>query len=131
MRKGLGRVFVVALCAVVFALGGWSPCFASQPPRPKLIVQITMDQLRGDLLRDYVPVLSEGFGRLESGFWIRRGDVNHAVTVSFPGHATLATGMYLIFDWAVSVHGSPYGYDRDVPIIFMVQTFVTDLNRRA
>jgi predicted AlkP superfamily pyrophosphatase or phosphodiesterase len=24
----------------------------------------------------------------------------------------------MIFDWAVSVHGSPYAYDRDVPIIF-------------
>lgn len=95
MRNGLDRVFVVALYAVVFAHGGWSPCLAAQPPQPKLIVQITMDQLRGDLLRDYVPALSEGFGRLESGgFWIRRGDVNHAVTVSFPGHATLATGMY-------------------------------------
>jgi hypothetical protein len=24
----------------------------------------------------------------------------------------------MIFGWAVSVHGSPYAYDRDVPIIF-------------
>jgi hypothetical protein len=24
----------------------------------------------------------------------------------------------MIFDWAVAVHGSPYAYDRDVPIIF-------------
>ena len=54
-----------------------------------------MDQLRGDLLRDFVPALNQGFGRLENGgFWVKRGDVNHAVTVSFPGHATLATGMY-------------------------------------
>ena len=54
-----------------------------------------MDQLRGDLLRDYVPALSEVFARLENGgFWIEHGDFNHGITVSFPGHATLATGMF-------------------------------------
>jgi predicted AlkP superfamily pyrophosphatase or phosphodiesterase len=67
----------------------------AQRLRPKLIVQITMDQLRGDLLRDYAPALKDGFGRLiEEGYWIRRGNVDHGVTVSFPGHASLATGMY-------------------------------------
>jgi predicted AlkP superfamily pyrophosphatase or phosphodiesterase len=82
-------------CLVAFVIPFLSLCLTAQPPQPKLIVQITMDQLRGDLLRDYVPALGEGFGRLENhGFWIKTGDVNHAVTVSFPGHATLATGMY-------------------------------------
>ena len=83
---------------ILLAVNCWLQCFAAQPAQPqqpKLIVQITMDQLRGDLLRDFVPALNQGFGRLENGgFWVKRGDVNHAVTVSFPGHATLATGMY-------------------------------------
>ena len=82
-------------CVIIFVLGCLPQCLLAQQPQPRLIVQITMDQLRGDLLRDYFPALRQGFGRLESGgFWIRRGDVNHGVTVSFPGHATLATGMY-------------------------------------
>jgi predicted AlkP superfamily pyrophosphatase or phosphodiesterase len=84
---------VVVVLVTVFVC--WTDCPAAKHPRPKLIVQITMDQLRGDLLRDYVPALSHGFSRLENGgFWIKRGDVNHAATVSFPGHASLATGMY-------------------------------------
>jgi predicted AlkP superfamily pyrophosphatase or phosphodiesterase len=83
------------VCIVALVLGCLPSCSPAQPAQPKLIVQITVDQLRGDLLRDYIQVLSQGFGRLEGGgFWIKRGDLNYAVTVSFPGHATLATGMY-------------------------------------
>ena len=62
--------------------------------RPRLIVQITMDQLRGDLVQRYAPVLDRGFRRMEDGgYWIRKGDVDHALTLSFPGHASLVTGM--------------------------------------
>lgn len=60
-----------------------------------LVVQITADQLRGDLLDRYRSALNDGIGRIEEGgYWIHRGEVDHALTVSFPGHATLATGMY-------------------------------------
>jgi len=67
---------------------------ASADRQPRLIVQITADQLRGDLLRRYESVLRRGFRRLETGYWIRRGDVDFGLTLSFPGHAALATGMY-------------------------------------
>jgi predicted AlkP superfamily pyrophosphatase or phosphodiesterase len=60
----------------------------------RLIVQITADQLRGDLLDRYRTALPNGFGRIEAqGYWIHQGDVDHGLTLSFPGHATLATGM--------------------------------------
>jgi len=63
--------------------------------KPKLIVQITMDQLRGDLLRDYQPALTGGFRRLEGdGYWVMQGEVDFGLTLSFPGHAALATGMH-------------------------------------
>jgi hypothetical protein len=63
--------------------------------KPLLVVQITADQLRGDLLDRYSAALQLGFGRLEqNGYWIHRGDVDHALTLSFPGHATLATGIF-------------------------------------
>jgi predicted AlkP superfamily pyrophosphatase or phosphodiesterase len=82
-----------ALVVVIFGL--LPSCRTAQSHPSKLIVQITMDQLRGDLLRDYTAVLDKGFARLErGGYWIRRGDVEHGLTVSFPGHTTLATGMY-------------------------------------
>jgi predicted AlkP superfamily pyrophosphatase or phosphodiesterase len=90
---GLSRLILGGFVSIVFAC--LPQCLFSQQLQPKLIVQITMDQLRGDLLRDYVPALGLGFGRLErGGYWIKRGDVNYAMTLSFPGHTTLATGMY-------------------------------------
>jgi predicted AlkP superfamily pyrophosphatase or phosphodiesterase len=62
---------------------------------PALVVQITADQLRGDLLDRYRSALNDGLARIEDGgYWIHQGQVDHGVTVSFPGHATLATGMY-------------------------------------
>ena len=63
--------------------------------RPKLVVQITFDQLRGDLLERYRPALSGGLKRvLDQGWWVQRGEAAHGLTVSWPGHGTLATGMY-------------------------------------
>jgi predicted AlkP superfamily pyrophosphatase or phosphodiesterase len=67
---------------------------AADNAKPRLIVQITADQLRGDLLDRYRAALPLGFGQIEAaGYWIHQGDVDHALTLSFPGHASLATGM--------------------------------------
>ena len=68
--------------------------------RPRLVVQITFDQLRGDLLERYRPALSGGLKRvLDQGWWVRHGEAAHGLTVSWPGHATLATGMYPDAPW--------------------------------
>ncbi|MDQ2622830.1 MAG: alkaline phosphatase family protein [Actinomycetota bacterium] len=63
--------------------------------RPRLIVQMTFDQLRGDLLQRYNPAFTGGFRRvLDQGWWVRNGEAAHGITVSFPGHGTLATGLF-------------------------------------
>jgi hypothetical protein len=82
----LGFIVTVA----VFAMSA----NAVDNPKPRLIVQITADQLRGDLLDRYRAALPKGFGRIEAdGYWTHAGNVDHGLTLSFPGHATLATGM--------------------------------------
>jgi hypothetical protein len=62
---------------------------------PKLVVLVGVDQLRADYLRRYDSALSGGFRRLkdEGRYW-ERAIVDHAPTLSYPGHATLATGAY-------------------------------------
>jgi predicted AlkP superfamily pyrophosphatase or phosphodiesterase len=81
-------ILASACIAMPFALQG-------ENGNPMLVVQITADQLRGDLLDRYRSALSDGIARIENGgYWIHQGQVDHGVTVSFPGHATLATGMY-------------------------------------
>ena len=63
--------------------------------KPKLIVQITGDQLRGDLLYRYRKTFTGGFKRLlDNGFHYRNASTGHAVTNSLPGHVTIATGLH-------------------------------------
>ncbi|TDF38148.1 alkaline phosphatase family protein [Alteromonadaceae bacterium M269] len=66
--------------------------------KPKLIVQITIDQLRGDLLQRYESNFVEsrnklGFNRfLKNGTLYTNSHYRHASTLTAVGHATLATG---------------------------------------
>jgi predicted AlkP superfamily pyrophosphatase or phosphodiesterase len=61
-------------------------------PTPKLVVQITIDQLRGDLPTMYN--YDEGGFKMfnKSGFVFSNAQYDHATTVTAVGHATLATG---------------------------------------
>jgi predicted AlkP superfamily pyrophosphatase or phosphodiesterase len=65
---------------------------AGSPPR--LILQITVDQLRGDLPGRYAHRFGEGGFRylLEQGTHYTNSHYRHANTETAPGHATLATG---------------------------------------
>lgn len=67
---------------------------ASGPARPKLVVQITVDQLRGDLPMRYRERLGEGGFRylLERGVHYANAHHRHANTETAVGHATLVTG---------------------------------------
>lgn len=61
---------------------------------PTLVVLITIDQLRGDLLDRYDGVLTSGYRRLERGAWFRNAFHDHAITETAPGHASLLSGRY-------------------------------------
>ncbi|MGQ3888757.1 alkaline phosphatase family protein [Legionella sp. CNM-1927-20] len=69
--------------------------FAQTPP-PKLIVQIVIDQLRGDLLHQYHTEFgSQGFNYLlENSIDFSNAHHPHANTITCVGHATIATGSY-------------------------------------
>ena len=62
----------------------------------RLVVQITVDGLRGDLLARYSDSFGEdGFRRLmDNGVWYTDAHHPHANTETIVGHATLATGAY-------------------------------------
>lgn len=64
--------------------------------KPKLILQITVDQLRGDLPTRYYDRLGKGGFRYlwESGIVYRDAHHGHANTETIVGHATLATGAH-------------------------------------
>ena len=64
--------------------------------KPKLVLQITVDQFRGDLPTRYVDRLGEGGLRylLEEGIHYNNAHHGHANTETIVGHVTLATGAH-------------------------------------
>ena len=72
-----------------------STVFAEIKP-PRLVVQLVVDQLRGDLINQY----HRKFGKDGFNYLLAHGlDYNnahhpHANTVTCVGHATIATGSY-------------------------------------
>jgi predicted AlkP superfamily pyrophosphatase or phosphodiesterase len=67
---------------------------AGEIPRPRLILQITVDALRADLPQRYAPVLGEGGFRLlwKNGLQYTNAHYQHANTETIVGHVSLATG---------------------------------------
>lgn len=79
--------FVLALLLVLVA-----PAWADAPP--KLVLQVTVDALRGDLLNRYQGVLGKGGFRylMEQGIYYTNAHYQHSNTETIVGHASLATG---------------------------------------
>src|SRR5438552_2318055 len=79
--------------AVYLAVLSW--LIAPPPPRPKLVVVITVDQLRPDYFTRWKAQLTGGLGQLATeGAFFTDGYQDHAVTETAPGHSTILSGMW-------------------------------------
>ncbi len=88
------QIFVFLLPALAFSAGN---IFGEdRPAKPKLVLQITVDALRGDLPARYYERLGKGGFRylLEKGIVYKDAHHAHANTETIVGHATLATGAH-------------------------------------
>ena len=72
----------------------FSASLAAETEMPKLVLQLTVDQLRGDLPTRYRDRLGEGGFRylLDRGIHYSNAHYQHANTETIVGHASLATG---------------------------------------
>lgn len=61
---------------------------------PRLIVVITVDQLRGDMLDRYRGDMRHGYARLMQGAWFTNAHQDHAITETAPGHASTLSGRF-------------------------------------
>ena len=86
MSKWVSR-FVLIVLAVAASI-------ASANPQPKLVLQITVDALRGDLPQRFSNVFGDGGFRylMEQGIHYSAANYQHANTETIVGHASLATG---------------------------------------
>jgi hypothetical protein len=93
------RFSIIAKSAAAVA-GLLAALFLSQSAgaqdQPRLVLQITVDQLRGDLPTRYYDRLGDGGFRylLENGVVYRNAHHAHANTETIVGHTTLATGAH-------------------------------------
>jgi len=84
------------LLAVVLATLGAVPAAAQAPtPAPKLLVFITVDQMRPDYFTRWPGQLTGGLARLWSGGAVfTNAHQDHAVTETAPGHASVMSGRF-------------------------------------
>jgi len=90
MKMVKSSAMLIAALAVLVVAGPLPAAFSA----PRLVLQITVDQLRGDLPARYADRLSDGGFRylMEKGTWYIDAHYRHANTETAVGHATLATG---------------------------------------
>jgi hypothetical protein len=81
-------------CLALFATMLAVPALAAEPERPRLVVLVVFDQLRGDYLARWKPLFGpDGFARMQSeGAWYTNCHYPYASTATGPGHASLLTG---------------------------------------
>lgn len=80
----------LALCLALLA-----PVPGSAPARPKLVVVITVDQLRPDYFDRWKSQLTGGFFQLmNEGAVFTDAYQDHAVTETAPGHSTILSGLW-------------------------------------
>ncbi len=77
------------------AAGGGAAVGAVPEGAPRLVLLIVVDQMRGDYLERFGPLLNHGLARLlREGVVFTDAHHFHAATETAPGHATLATGVF-------------------------------------
>ena len=93
-RPRCAKIAAAILCVSLFFQASSGSAADAPAPKPRLIVQITVDALRADLPGRYAHLLGEGGFRylLEDGINFTNAHYRHANTETIVGHASLATG---------------------------------------
>jgi len=94
MKRNTLRDLALLACAISFIALPIASSSAKEPNLPRLILQITVDQLRGDLTTRYYDRLGKGGLRflLDTGTVYDNAHHRHANNETIVGHTTLATG---------------------------------------
>lgn len=89
-----GRILAATVSALLLAGASVAQPAEPQPPKPKLIVAISVDQFSADLFNQYRTRFASGMKRLAGGVVFPAGYQSHAATETCPGHSTILTGSH-------------------------------------
>ncbi len=85
----------VGFCAATAAAQTAKPPAGTSPHRPKLVVILVVDQMRGDYVDKFRGQWTGGLKRLvDEGAWFRDAAYPYAATETCVGHATISTGSF-------------------------------------
>ena len=87
---------IVMVVLTLFLAGNFTDADTQTRPDIRLVLQVTIDGLRADLINRYEKGFGEGGFRylIEKGIVYTNGHCQHANTETIVGHATLATGTF-------------------------------------
>lgn len=93
MNQVAAFVSLLVLTAVAPTAQAPRPAAPAVPIKPKLVVLISVDQMRGDYIDRFRHQWTKGLHRLVTeGAWFRQADYPYYTTVTCAGHASIGTG---------------------------------------
>ena len=95
MKYAAALLFAVGLAGISPSAQTPQTVRPATPPaeKPKLVVLITVDQMRGDYVDRFRHQWTKGLHRLVTeGAWFRQADYPYYTTVTCAGHASISTG---------------------------------------
>ncbi|MBI3822089.1 MAG: alkaline phosphatase family protein [Planctomycetes bacterium] len=93
-RWALGGSALIIAAAGIVLLPVRAVDAQPEPARPKLVVLVVFDQMRGDYLKKWQPLVGDGgFKRMQSdGAWFTNCHYPYAYTLTAAGHTSIVTG---------------------------------------
>jgi len=93
MKRAAILVLLPLLAAIALQAQAPRPVAPPAAIKPKLVVLISVDQMRGDYVDRFRHQCSKGLHRLVAeGAWFRQADYPYYTTVTCAGHASISTG---------------------------------------
>lgn len=93
LKSAAPPILALLLAASQFPAAETQTTQPARSARPKLVVLLSIDQMRGDYVDQYGHQWSKGLKRLiTEGAWFRQADYPYYTTVTCPGHASISTG---------------------------------------
>lgn len=112
MKQTSVVAFLILMAAIAPNAQAPRPVAPAPAIKPKLVVLISVDQMRGDYIDRFRHQWSKGLHRLVTeGAWFRQADYPYYTTVTCAGHASISTGTVpavhgmVANSWAVQNNG--------------------------